>query len=176
MNPRIGILIVEDRSLVASKVKRELIAAGLQVAGLAATVPLALRLAEAPEVTGAVLDVDLRGEAVYPVASVLRQRRLPFVFLTGYGQIMLPPEWQDVHLVEKPFDGPTLLRALRAAFSGHLAPPAEPRVRTPVIQRAWDQVRFSRDLVMEQRAWSEERDPSPEPVEPPAAAGPRSGR
>jgi len=151
-----GILVVEDRAIVAAKVRRELERAGLRVAAVVATCEAAERLAETLPLGAAVLDLDLRGEPVFPVARALRRRRVPFVFLTGYSHVALPTAWQDVHHVEKPFEAAVLLRALAAAIRCERAPAMEERLVTPAIRRAWDRVRHSRDLVTEQRAWAEQ--------------------
>lgn len=153
-----GILIVEDRSIVAAKIKRELEAAGFSVAAMASSEPAALKLARALPLRAAVLDIDLRGVPVYAVAEALHARRIPFLFLTGYSQTAVPRPWQHVHLVEKPFEAETLLQALGLAMTGHRAPAGADRAVTPAIRRAWDRVRHTRDILTEQRAWVEQFD------------------
>ena len=114
-------------------------------------------LANTLPLEAAILDLDLRGEATYPIADALRRRAIPFVFLTGYSHVAILPNWQEEQHVEKPFDGPTLIRALDAAIDRRRSPPAAERVITPTISRTWDRVRHMRDLLTEQRAWAEER-------------------
>ncbi len=154
-----GILIVEDRSIVAAKIKRELERAGFAVAGMVASEPAALKLAGTLPLSAAILDIDLRGVPAYAVAEVLHARRIPFLFLTGYSQTAVPKAWQHVHLVEKPFPGEALIRALGLAMTGDRASAAADRAITPAIRRAWDRVRHARDIVTEQRAWVEQFDP-----------------
>lgn len=151
-----GILIVEDRSIVAGKIRRELERAGLVVAAVTASRPAAIRFAETLPLAGAVLDIDLRGEPVFPVAQALRERAVPFIFLTGYSLNAVPRAWQDIHLVEKPFERDTLLRAIHAALRHEPATSLDLRISTPTIREAWDRVCHTRDLVTEQRAWTEE--------------------
>jgi DNA-binding response OmpR family regulator len=156
-----GVLIVEDRSIIASKVRRELERSGFPIAGMVANVMDAAWLAETLTLKAAVLDVDLRGEPVYPVAETLRRRGVPFLFLTGFDHHAISPAWQHVLLVEKPFEGVTLTKALAAAIAGERASPVKTRSTTPAIRTAWDRVRHTRDLVTEQRAWAEQCSFSP---------------
>lgn len=151
-----GILIVEDRSIVAAKVKHELEAAGFRIAGMASGQVIGRDLASRLPLSAAVLDIDLRGKPVYPVAEILRRRAVPFLFLTGYGNVALPPLWRDVHLLQKPFEGDALIRTLTLAMTGGEAPAVDQRVTTPAIQRAWDRIRHTRDILTEQRAWAEQ--------------------
>lgn len=150
-----AILIAEDRAIIAAKIRRDLQQAGYAVAAVAGTIAEAEAAAQRLPIRGAVLDVDLRGEPVYSVAAILLARRLPFLFLTGYGRAALPREWQGVPLLEKPFTGAALSAALRRAMSGVRPAPPPRTVTTPTIRRAWDHMRHNRDLLTEQRAWTE---------------------
>jgi len=51
----------------------------------------------------AVLDVNLRGKAIFPAAETLRNRGIPIVFSTGYGQAGIEAQWKDCPVVQKPF-------------------------------------------------------------------------
>ena len=129
-----GILIVEDRGIVAGKIRRELERAGFVIAGVTGSRAAAIRYAETLPLHGAVLDIDLHGEPSYPVAQALRERAVPFVFLSGYSRTALPRVWRGVHLVEKPFEREALLRTLDAALLGAAALPPDQRVVTPAIR------------------------------------------
>ena len=89
---------------------------GYQVAGTASRVEEAVRLARESEIDGAILDVNLNGQDVYPVAEVLTERGVPFVFATGYGERGLPPAYQQRPAMQKPFQQETLQRELAALF------------------------------------------------------------
>jgi CheY-like chemotaxis protein len=79
------VLLVEDEFLIAEDLASVLSAAGATVVGPAYTVAGALSLIESGDaLDGAVLDVNLKGEAVFPVADALLSRSIPFVFTTGY--------------------------------------------------------------------------------------------
>ena len=106
------VLVVEDEYLVASLIEEMLGSAGCVVSG-----PIA-RLAEALDVAGrepcdaALLDINLKGERVYPVAELLSRQNVPFIFLTGYGGGALPGEYSARPLLSKPFRIAELLGAL----------------------------------------------------------------
>ena len=66
------------------------------------TLELALRkLDEMPDMSGAILDVNLRGQMVFPLADELRRRHIPFVFATAYEADGFPETYRTVPLVQK---------------------------------------------------------------------------
>jgi CheY-like chemotaxis protein len=83
------ILVVEDEGLVALMMEDLLIDLGCEVVGSCDSIRSALEWleSEAEDPDGVVLDVNLGGELVYPVAEVLTRRRIPFAFATGYGAL-----------------------------------------------------------------------------------------
>ena len=80
------ILVVEDEAMVAAMVEDMLVDLGATVVGPAGSVAKGLDLARNAVLDGAVLDVNLRGERVDAVAALLRERRVPLVFASGYGE------------------------------------------------------------------------------------------
>lgn len=107
------LLIVEDEYTIAADLAQALQDIGAEVVGPAGSVQHALRiLSEAPEIDGAVLDISLHDERVYPVADVLRQRGIPFVFVTGYERWVIPDAFADVPRCEKPVAISELIRIL----------------------------------------------------------------
>ena len=68
----------------------------------------------------AVLDVNLRGEKVYPVAELLSARQIPFLFLSGYGEDAMPPGRSGWKVCAKPFKGNDLVQMLSAALASQL--------------------------------------------------------
>lgn len=86
------ILVVEDEFLIAMELEQTLLRAGYQVAGPAASVGMALGLLQQLRPDAAVLDVNLAGERVTPVAKVLRAMAVPFVLTSGYGAADLSDE------------------------------------------------------------------------------------
>jgi DNA-binding response OmpR family regulator len=98
------ILIVEDEYLLADDLCQALEDTGAKVLGPVGSVGDATALiAREAEIDAAVLDVNLQGEMVYPVADVLRARGVPFAFVTGYDHWALPDRFADTPHVEKPF-------------------------------------------------------------------------
>ena len=119
------ILLVEDEYLLADELARGLAEAEAEVVGPIATAEGALDLLKglAPP-DAAILDVNLGGEDVYPVADALLALGVPFLFTTGYDQATILDRYASVRLLEKPMDTATVLRELdlilgdRAARTG----------------------------------------------------------
>jgi CheY-like chemotaxis protein len=108
-----SLLLVEDNYMIAADFAFLLEEQGAEVIGPAATVADALELIEAQSAfDGAVLDINLGDEMVYPVADELRRRGVPFVFATGYSALVVPTAHADVPRIEKPVHIATLTRLL----------------------------------------------------------------
>src|SRR3954462_10275467 len=86
------LLVVEDEYLIAADLTASLESIGIEVIGPAASVEEALRLIEnaGDRLDGAVLDINLRNERVFPVADALTARGVPFLFTTGYDADSIP--------------------------------------------------------------------------------------
>jgi CheY-like chemotaxis protein len=96
------ILVVEDDWLIVADLVQELEASGAHVIGPIPTLELALKkLDQMPDMSGAVLDVNLHGQMVFPLADELRRRHIPFVFATAYESDGFPAAYRDVPLVKK---------------------------------------------------------------------------
>ena len=107
------ILVVEDEYFLADDMVRVLNASGAEVVGPIGDAQEALvALDGQTRFDCAILDINLRGELVYPFASALRSRNIPFVFATGYDQAAIPAGFEDVPRWEKPFDPVALAGAL----------------------------------------------------------------
>jgi DNA-binding LytR/AlgR family response regulator len=107
-------LVVEDEYLIAADLAASLELLGAEVVGPAGSVAEALTLVEneGGRLDGAVLDINLRNERVYPVADVLAARGVPFVFTTGYDAAAVPSPYSDAPRCEKPVDKARLIRCL----------------------------------------------------------------
>lgn len=110
------ILVVEDEFLIALHVEELLTAMGHQVIGPVSRLNEALDLARTVEIDFAVLDVNLAGTASFPVADILRERGIPFVFATGYGTEGLVDEYRAETALRKPFEPQELEQAIERAF------------------------------------------------------------
>jgi CheY-like chemotaxis protein len=107
------VLLVEDEGLVAMMLEDLLADLGCEVAGSLASVGAALAWIEAGGAADvALLDIDLSGEPVFPVADALRARGVPFVFATGYGEGH-DPRFKDAPLLGKPIRQERLEAVLR---------------------------------------------------------------
>ena len=95
--------MVEDQAIVALHLANVLRAAGCMVIGPVATLEPALVLAQSERLDLAVLDVNLDGNHIFPVALELETRGIPFVLATGYGQAALPEQWRRQPCLCKPF-------------------------------------------------------------------------
>jgi PAS domain S-box-containing protein len=105
------ILVVEDSHVVAAELCRALEASGAIVAGPVASVRQAFELTE--KIDAAVLDINLHGEMIFPVASALKSRGTPMVLLTGYdGGRVVPEALRDIPVVNKPATSTAVLAAL----------------------------------------------------------------
>lgn len=109
-------LVVEDEGIVALLIEDMLQELGCEIAASVGSLGAALKAAGAADFDFAVLDVNLNGELVFPVADILRRRRLPFVFSTGYGPTGLPEAFSDCLVLNKPFTTGELQHKLRLAL------------------------------------------------------------
>ena len=115
-SPPMRILVVEDDFLISVLIESILADLGCTIVGPIGSVPAAIALVETESLAGALLDVNVDGEPVYPVADVLAARRIPFLFITGYTRAELAPPHNDAPALEKPFDETTLTNAVRTVF------------------------------------------------------------
>lgn len=116
------LLLVEDDYIIAADFAYRLEECGVEVIGPAGTVEDAMALIDAEGAfDGAMLDINLGEEMVYPVADELAQRGVPFVFATGYSALVVPTAHADVPRVEKPVD----MAALTRLIAPRLKPPAD---------------------------------------------------
>lgn len=99
----INALIVEDEALVSMLIEDMLTDLGCAEIAYAANVPDALKRIDASRPDVAILDVNLGGKPVFPVAEKLSALGVPFMFTTGYGASGVPAEWSDRPVVQKPF-------------------------------------------------------------------------
>jgi len=99
----IRVLLVEDEGTVAMLIEEMLEDLGCTVVASVPRLALAREKAGTAEVDLAILDVNLAGERVFPVAEILRGRGVPFLFSTGYGASGLPEEFAQSPVLHKPF-------------------------------------------------------------------------
>jgi CheY-like chemotaxis protein len=109
------VLVADDEVMVAMLLKGMLTALDAEVVGPVNSTETALRAIEEEALDAATLDVNMRGSRIYKAAAALRQRGIPFIFVTGYGDLSDCPEsLRDVPRLTKPFR----LKDLAAALEG----------------------------------------------------------
>jgi CheY-like chemotaxis protein len=108
----LAVLIVEDDVLLGEAIGLCVEQAGYEVAGCAQSVEDALATLGRKTVDGALLDINLQGELVYPVANALAERGVPFVFVTAQPQSEIPEPHRHRPVVPKPYYDGALCAAL----------------------------------------------------------------
>ncbi|HZL38897.1 MAG TPA: response regulator [Pseudolabrys sp.] len=111
------ILVVEDEYLIRMLLEDMLADLGYEIAAAVGTIAEACDVAAKGEFNAAVLDVNLDGQEIYPVAEVLAKRGLPFVFVTGYGENSLIEPYRNRPALQKPFQ----VEQLKAVLAGLIA-------------------------------------------------------
>lgn len=114
---QLDILLVEDETLVAFLLESMLEERGFARLRHAATLAQGLAAVDSRRPDAAVLDINLGGQAVFPLAERLEAAGVPFVFASGYGAAGLPPRWASRPLVDKPYEAATVTAALRRALA-----------------------------------------------------------
>ena len=114
---RLNVLIVEDEAIISFLIEDMLLELGCQSVTNVAGILEALSALDEGRPDVAVLDVNLDGQEVYPVAERLKACGVPFVFTTGYGSDGLRPEWAHMPVVQKPFRADMLAKALLAVLA-----------------------------------------------------------
>jgi CheY-like chemotaxis protein len=106
------VLVVEDEYLIRMLLEDMLADLGYGVAAAVGTVAEASEFAASGDFNAAILDVNLDGQEIFPVADILAGRSLPFVFVTGYGERSLPDRYRDRPALQKPFQAEQLSATL----------------------------------------------------------------
>src|SRR5262249_985069 len=112
----VRVLVVEDDFFVSLLFEDILTAAGCVVLGPVQRLADALDVAAKEECDVAVLDVNLAGERVYPVAAILSGKNVPVIFVTGYGYDAIPSEYAEQLRIAKPFSAKQLNGAISRAI------------------------------------------------------------
>ena len=97
------VLVVEDEAAISLLLEDMLLDFGCEVIGPAARLATALDTVQREKVDLAILDVNVAGEPIYPVAEALVERSVPFVFSTGYGSAGIKDAYRDRPVLQKPF-------------------------------------------------------------------------
>ena len=117
------ILVAEDEYMIAQEIDETLSDAGAETLGPVSSVGEALHLIGSQRrIDGALLDVNLRNEPIWPVVTALLQRNVPIVLTTGYDASVIPRSYVHLPRCEKPTTPRNLARALTHALGSDPAP------------------------------------------------------
>jgi CheY-like chemotaxis protein len=111
------LLVVEDEYLIRMLLEDMLADLGYDVAAAVGTLAEAREQAATGHFTAAILDVNVDGQEIFPVAEILARRGLPFVFVTGYGEHGLPEPYRGHPALQKPFEAQQLKTALASLLA-----------------------------------------------------------
>jgi CheY-like chemotaxis protein len=109
-------LLVEDEMMVAFLVESLVRDLGHEIVATESRLDKAVALAQHETLDCAILDVNIAGREVYPVADALRARGVPFIFATGYGSARLPETHRQVPTLQKPYQAEDLRAAIAQAL------------------------------------------------------------
>ncbi len=110
------VLVVEDRYLIALEMSEAVARMGGEAVGPWPDVRRACECVAAEKLDLALLDINLDGELSYPVAEALASRGVPFIFLTGYDDWVLPEPWRDRPQLRKPVNIRALEQQVKRAL------------------------------------------------------------
>ncbi len=112
------VLVVEDEMLVSMLVEDMLADFGCSVVGPAPDLEEAMSLASTADIDAALLDVNVAGKPIFPVADALKARGVPFAFASGYGAAGVEGDHRGAPVLQKPFRQSDLERALTGLVTG----------------------------------------------------------
>jgi DNA-binding NtrC family response regulator len=101
--PGKSVFLVEDEVMIRMMVADMLEELGYRIAAEAGEISQALALAESIDFDFAILDVNINGHAISPVADLIEARDCPFFFASGYGAAGLPEKYRQYPALQKPF-------------------------------------------------------------------------
>ena len=111
------VLIVEDEFLVSLATTDLLESVGCEIVGPAACLAAAVQLAQSEPLDAAVLDIDVGGQMIWPVAEELQRRAVPFLFLSAINKLSIfPPIFAAARALDKPLERNRFLRHLGAIW------------------------------------------------------------
>jgi CheY-like chemotaxis protein len=106
------VFLVEDEAMIRMMVADMLEELGYRIAAETGEINEAIRLAETTEFDIAILDVNVNGKVISPVAALIKARNRPFIFATGYGTQGVPEDFRDRPALQKPFQIETLAEVI----------------------------------------------------------------
>ncbi|RJF70396.1 response regulator [Rhodopseudomonas palustris] len=116
--PAGSVFLVEDEAMIRMMVVDMLEELGFNVVAETGEINEAVKLAGTTDFDVAILDVNVNGKVISPVADVLKARNRPFIFATGYGTQGVPENYRDRPALQKPFQIESLKQALDSTLRG----------------------------------------------------------
>ena len=113
-----SVFLVEDEVMIRMMVADMLDELGYKVAAEAGEINEAIKLAQSTDFDIAILDVNVNGKVISPVADLIKAKGCPFIFATGYGSSGLPEQYRDRPALQKPFQLDALGKTIEAALRG----------------------------------------------------------
>ena len=113
---RVSVLLVEDEVMIRMMIADMIEELGHVVVAEAGNIQSALELAKTADFEFAILDINVAGEKIDPVADIIAGRAVPFIFASGYGAIGAPTNFRDRIVIQKPFLMSTLNDAIRESL------------------------------------------------------------
>ena len=107
------LLLVEDEPIIGFALEDMMMEEGAQTQ-FASSLEAAMKLVNKERFDGAIVDINLHGQESYELARELMRQKVPFIFATGYGEMALPAEFEQVPVISKPYSRDYIL----AAFAG----------------------------------------------------------
>lgn len=114
--PRKRILVVEDEPLIAMDLERVVANSDCDVLGVASSVDEGMRTLDDDDIDGAIIDVYVAGEMVFPLADALDARHVPYIILSGHDRRVLPDRYNRHPFMAKPYDETKLLLLIQRTF------------------------------------------------------------
>lgn len=111
------VFLVEDEALIRMMVAGMVEELGHRVVAEAGSIKEANALAQSAQFDVAILDINIAGQTIFPIAEILKIRNLPFIFASGYGTTGLPDTFSERPTLRKPFTVGELGRAIDALFT-----------------------------------------------------------
>ena len=111
-----SVFLVEDEVMIRMMVADMLEELGYRVVAEAGEINEAMKLAQSVDFDIAILDVNVNGKVISPVAELIQARNLPFIFATGYGSSGLPEDYRDRPALQKPFQLETLAQVIASTL------------------------------------------------------------
>ncbi|MBV9653216.1 MAG: response regulator [Acetobacteraceae bacterium] len=106
------ILVIEDDYFLATDAARALLSAGAIIVGPCPTEGAARAQLDGERPDAAVVDINLGPGPSFELAKLLTERGIPFVFLTGYDQQIIPDGFTHITRLEKPIQSWQLVEAI----------------------------------------------------------------